>query len=152
VLPRVEEPVIFKFVAIKSVEMILTAFRLVVVALVNVAPVAVRLVTTAFVATKSVVDAIETTIDVPVALVNVSAARSANELSLSVFAETAPANVDVPDPAATVIAPPNVEVAVPVAIKLPKIVWPYNVVEASVAEVVAANVPNTPFDVTKLVV
>jgi hypothetical protein len=105
-----------------------------------------------FVAVTVVLEAIFTTIEVPVALVNVSAAKSANEFNLSVFAETAPAKVEVPWPAATVIAPPNVEVAVDVAIKLPKIVWPKSVVDASVADVVADSVPKMPFEVTKFVV
>jgi hypothetical protein len=39
-----------------------------------------------------------------------------------------------------------VAVAVPVALMFPAIVWPFNVVEASDAEVVAVSVPNIPAD------
>jgi hypothetical protein len=105
------------FVAVALVNEALVIVPLVIVDVVTVSFVAVR-----FVAMTDELDAMFTTIDVPVALVNVSAARSANEFSLSVFAETAPAKVDVPAPAATVIAPPNVEVAVDVAIRFPRIV------------------------------
>ena len=43
------------------------------------------------------------------------------EVMLSKLAERPPANVDVPWPAATVIAPPKVEVAVVVAFKFPTV-------------------------------
>jgi hypothetical protein len=120
---------------------------------------AVRLVTFKFVAAKFVDVPLVKTNAVPVALVNVSVARSANDVSCKLDAESPAAKVDVPEPADTVIAPPNVEVAVPVAIKLRKMVWPYNVVDANAALVVADNVEYVPiafandkFVVKKLVV
>ena len=51
-------------------------------------------------------------------------ARLVAPLTLKVLADRPPAKVDVPCPAATVMAPPNVEVAVEVAMRLPTMVWP----------------------------
>ena len=59
----------------------------------------------------------------------------------STLADNPPAKVEVPWPAATVIAPPKVEVAVEVATKLPTNNKPFAVVDAKTDEEVLVIVP-----------
>ena len=60
--------------------------------------------------------------EVPVALVKVRAPTVERLVMLRVVAERPPAKVDVPCPEETVRAPPNVEVAVEVEMRLPRMV------------------------------
>ena len=98
-----------KFVVVADVIVALVAVRLVVCVFDVLARVATRFVTNSF---------------VPVALVYVSDERLVNEDTLSVLAERPPAKVLVPCPLPTVNAPAKVEVAVDVAMRLPRRVRP----------------------------
>jgi hypothetical protein len=131
---------------------------LVIVAVVTFAVPIVAVVNPAMSAFKFVELAVVVNSAVPVALVKVKPASDDVAFTIrypavEIFAaERPPAKVEVPEPAATVIAPPNVEVAVDVAIIFPIIARPWSVVEASAAEDVAVNVPYAPFDAVKFTV